>query len=142
MNTPTYASGILFSRAHKIVRSRIYTILEKYNLNPTYWAILSATVQASEGARLSSVAATVGVKAPLVTVMADDLIAKGLILRIPHHTDGRAKLLVITPKGKKTAAVIEKRLTKEIAQLLNGLSISEIASFQKALQTILLNAGE
>lgn len=142
MTLPTYVSGLLFTKAHKVVRARIYSLLEKYDLNPTYWSILSATLRATEGIRLAKVASTLGVQAPMITVMANELIERGLINRIPHHTDRRAKLLVITPKGKKLAATIETELNTAIAELLNGLSTNEIASFQKTLQMIIANAAE
>jgi DNA-binding MarR family transcriptional regulator len=65
---------------------------------------------------------------------------QGLIKRIPHHTDRRAKLLVITPKGKKLTAAIELELNNEIKHLLSGISDNEAAAFQKTLETIIHNA--
>lgn len=141
MTIPTYTSGVLFTRAHKIVRARIYSLLEKYELNPTYWSILGATMQAGEGIRLAKVAEIVGVKAPLITVMAGELADKGLIRRVPHHSDKRAKLLVLTPKGKKLSLQIESELNQEIRQLMEGVSSSEAAAFQKTLETIIRNAS-
>ncbi len=133
-------SGVLFTKAHKLVRIRVYSVLEKHNLNPTYWSILGATTQSPEGIRLSNVASMLGVKAPVVTTEAQELINKGLIRRIPHHSDGRAKLLVITPKGKEFAKIIEAELNIEISSLLSGLTPHEIESFQKTLQTIITNS--
>ena len=52
MNLPTYMSGVLFTKAHKLVRIRVYEVLERYDLNPTYWSILGATAQAKEGISL------------------------------------------------------------------------------------------
>ena len=140
MSIPTYMSGILFTKAHKAVRSRIFDLLEKYDLNPTYWSILSATVQADDGIRSSRLADLIGVKAPLITMIANDLIEKDLITRKPHHSDGRAKLLVATPKGKKLAIQIEQELSEAINQLLYGLSSADILAFQKTLETIIENA--
>ncbi len=142
MTHPTYTSGVLFTRAHKAVRSRVYSLLEKYELNPSYWAILGITMQAPEGVRLATVAKQMDVKAPLVTMIASDLIKKGLITRVPHHTDGRAKLLVVTPKGKKLAAQIEAELSMAIGNLMNGVSTTDIANFQKTLETIITNSDE
>lgn len=140
MTIPTYMSGMLFTQAHKAVRTRIYGLLEKYDLNPTYWSILSVTVQADGGVRLAHVAEILGVKAPLITMMATELIDKDLITRVPHHTDGRAKLLVATAKGRKLATTIEAELNHSVMQLLSGCSPSDIASFQKTLETIIANA--
>ena len=140
MKLPTYMSGLLFTKAHKQVRIRVYSVLEKHNLSPTYWSILGATSQSSEGIRLTSVAEMLGVKAPFITTEAYALIERGLIRRIPHHTDKRAKLLVATPKGKDFANVIEAELNIEVGSLLKGLTVEEIATFQKALQTIITNS--
>lgn len=140
MTQPSYQSGLLFNQAHKLVRQRIYDILEQYRLNPSYWAILSAAVNAPEGIRLASVARLMDVKAPLITVLANDLIQMGLIDRVPHHTDKRAKLLVASRHGKKTAAEIESRLSSEIDGLLRGVSAADILTFQRTLEAIITNA--
>ncbi len=141
MSKPTYTSGLLFTQAHKVVRAAIYTILERYQLSPSYWSILGATVLAPEGIRLTNVAKQMDVKAPLVTMLATNLIEMGLINRIEHHTDKRAKLLVITPKGKKIAQQIEAELGQKIDRLLQGASREEIGDFQKVLEIILVNAS-
>lgn len=140
MNLPTYMSGVLFTKAHRLVRVRVYEVLDNHDFNPTYWSILGATMQAPEGIRLANVASMLGVKAPVVTTEAGELIDRGLIRRIPHHSDGRAKLLVITPKGKKLAAIIERELNTQVGRLLQGLTSSEIGAFQKTLQAIIDNS--
>ena len=141
MSNRTYQSGLLFTQAHKLVRGRIYGILEPYNLNPSYWSILGSTIAAPDGIRLASVAKAMDVKAPLITMLSNDLIGMGLINRIPHHTDKRAKLLVATAKGKRIAAEIEEKLSAEIDYLLSGLNADEVRSFQKALDVIIQNAS-
>ena len=140
MSNPTYVSGLLFTKAHKLVRGRIYELLEDYRLNPTSWSVLGSVFQSTDGIRASNIAQMLNVKPPLVTMIADDLIARDLMKRVPHHSDKRAKLLVITPKGKKLAATLEVSLDKTIRGLLTGLTTAEIASFQKTLETIINNA--
>ena len=140
MTLPTYSSGLLFTRAHAAVRSATYAILETHGLTPSYWAILGAAVRSEEGVRLASVAKQMDVKAPLVTMLAGDLIDKGLINRVPHHTDKRAKLLVATAKGKKLADVIEAELSQIIAEFLQGASREQVNAFQGVLEIILANA--
>lgn len=141
MTQRTYQSGILFTQAHKLVRTQIYEVLEPYGLNPSYWSILDATVAAPEGIRLASVAKIMDVKAPLITMLSNDLIEMGLIKRVPHHSDKRAKLLVITPLGRKVFQEVELKLGQTITQLLNGLNANEIHAFQKALEVIIRNAS-
>lgn len=140
MTQPSYFSGLLFTKAHRLVRARIYGVLDSYGLNPSYWAILGATVSATEGIRLATVAKLMDVKAPLVTMLATELIEQGLINRVPHHTDKRAKLLVATAKGKKLALQIETELTAEIAALMKGVSAREAKSFETTLEAIISNS--
>ena len=141
MTQRTYQSGILFNQAYRLVRTRIYEVLEPFGLNPSYWSILDATLAAPEGIRLATVAKIMDVKAPLITMLSNDLIEMGLIKRVPHHSDKRAKLLVITPLGRKVCQEIEQKVGATIAQLLNGLKASEIQTFQKALGVIIENAS-
>ncbi len=140
MTIPIYASGLLFTQAHKAVRSAIYNILDGHDINASQWAILGATLQAPDGIRLTTVAKQMDVKAPLVTMLSTDLVQMGLIIRIHHHTDGRAKLLVVTAKGKKVALKIESEINEKIGTLLNGASDDEILAFQNVLEIILHNA--
>ena len=134
-------SGLLFTKAHRLVRERIYTLLEQYELTPTLWSLFSMIQNSDEGIRSSNVAKELGVQPPMITMMADTLIEQGLILRLPHHTDGRVKLLTTTTKGKKTAKEIENKLSGEIGYLMSGLTTPEILVFQKVLTTIITNAN-
>jgi DNA-binding MarR family transcriptional regulator len=140
MQNQSYENGLLFSRAHAAVREYIYNILSQYNLTPSYWAILGAVVNSEEGIRFTSIAKQMGVKPPLITMLAKDLIEQGLINRLPHHSDGRAKLLVPTAEGKKLAPIIEEKVSQAIAQLMKGVNSDEALIFQKVLETILHNA--
>jgi DNA-binding MarR family transcriptional regulator len=133
-------SGLLFTKAHRLVRERIYNLLELYELTPTLWSLLSMIQRSEEGIRSSTLAKELGVQPPMVTMMADTLIELGLIRRLPHHTDGRVKLLTTTPKGKRLAKEIENKLSGEIGYLMSGLTAQEIMVFQKVLTTIITNA--
>jgi len=140
VTSPTYQSGILFTQAHKAVRARVYDVLEQYELTPTTWAILGATADAPDGIRLSDIASTMGVKPPMISVLVDELIARRLLKRIPHHRDGRVKLLTVTERGRGLSGTIEQMLDDEIARMLSGLNMGEVAVFEKALRIILANA--
>ena len=135
-------SGILFMKAYRLVRARVQAVLTKYDLNPTYWSILGAAIEAKDGIRLATVANMLGVKAPMVTMMVDDLAERGLMKRVPHHTDKRAKLLVTTQKGKRLARVVGSELNIEVQNLLAGLTVEELAISRRVLETIIVNAGE
>ncbi|MBC7581828.1 MarR family transcriptional regulator [Aeromicrobium sp.] len=140
MSNPTYLSGMLFTKAHRLVRGRVYDILDTYDLNPTLWSLLSIVSKAVDGVRSSVVAEQLGVKPPMITMLADQLVEQGLLSRVLHHTDGRVRILVANAKGKKLVSEIETKLNAEIGILLEGLSHDEISTFQKTLTTIIDNA--
>ncbi len=52
-------------------------------------------------------AAAMGIDPPNATVVVDDLESLGLVSRRPHPTDGRAKVLEATPKGRDLARQAE-----------------------------------
>jgi DNA-binding MarR family transcriptional regulator len=52
---------------------------------------------------MGELAALLGMDAPNLTIVVDDLQAQGLVERRPHPTDRRAKLVVATRRGKDAA---------------------------------------
>lgn len=141
MNIATYIGGPIQTKAYRILRARVYACLEQYNLNPTSWALLGLIYSATDGIRLAEAARILGVKAPLITALADDLSVQKRIKRIPHHLDQRAKLLVITAPGKKVVKVVEADLADQLSKLLKGVTSKDMATYHKVLQTIITNGS-
>lgn len=55
-------------------------------------------------------ASTLGIDAPYATVIVDDLEGQGLVRRRPHPSDGRAKVVEVTRRGKELARRADKIL--------------------------------
>ena len=140
MNIPSYLGGLIQTKAYRVLQGNLFACLQPYDLNPTQWFMVGILTEATEGIRLNEMSELLGVKAPLVTALADDLITKGLITRNPHHSDGRAKLLLITENGRQLASIVEKDLNATQATLLAGLSTQDLATYQRVLETIIANS--
>ena len=56
---------------------------------------------------MRELADALGIEAPNATVVIADLEAQGLVQRKPHPTDGRAKIVEATRKGKAIARTAE-----------------------------------
>ncbi|HET7630260.1 MAG TPA: MarR family transcriptional regulator [Candidatus Saccharimonadales bacterium] len=140
MNIPSYMSGTIFAKAHKALRQAVRGCLNQHGLTPTDWNFLGAVLNAPDGIRLVKLADHLGVKAPLVTAIANRLIAQGLVQRIPHHTDRRAKLLVITPEGKRFVDRVERDMDGALKQLMTGVSVDDLTAYQRVLDTIIINS--
>jgi len=64
---------------------------------------------------------------PYVTLMVDDLEKRGLVERKPHPEDRRAKLVTLTPAGRKMAIKAEQILNEPPAAI-RGLSSDDLAT--------------
>ena len=142
MLLPTYISGTIQSKAYRLLRQRVYDVLRNYDMTPTYWAMLGIILQARDGIRQVEIANELCVKAPLVTAMAHELENKALVQSVVNQFDGRAKLLAVTPDGKKFMKTVETELNGMISGLLNGLTEQDMMTYQKVLTTIIANDEE
>jgi DNA-binding MarR family transcriptional regulator len=141
MNIPSYISGAIFMKANRILRGEVYKCLEKYSLSATAWSLLGIVSAERDGIRMAEVARRLGVKAPLVTMMADEFIERELLNRVPHHTDGRVKMLVISATGKRFVSRVEEELYRTLTMLLKGVHDQDLAGYQKVLETIIENGS-
>jgi DNA-binding MarR family transcriptional regulator len=139
MSMPSYLSGAVFTKAYKVLREHVVACLSRYELSPTSWSFLGAVMDSPDGIRPVIVAQHLSVKAPLITVLSRNLIARDLVKLMPHHLDGRAKLLVITPKGKKYVQAVEKDMEQTLHRLLEGLTQDDLGAYRKVLETIIAN---
>jgi DNA-binding MarR family transcriptional regulator len=139
MNLPTYITGSIQTKAYRILREEVYAVLDQYELTPTHWSMLGIIVQARDGVRQAEIARTIHVKAPMVTIMARDLQKREIIKSVQNQFDARAKLLALTPEGKKFVKIVEASLNKTLKQLLTNLTEKDLITYHKVLVTIITN---
>jgi DNA-binding MarR family transcriptional regulator len=86
--------------------------------------------------RLAELAALEGVSAPGATRIVAELEARGLVARKVDPDDGRAFLIEATAAG--TDAILRARAAraKVVAELLSGLSPTELAEIEAALPAL------
>lgn len=142
MHIPTYLTGAIFAKSYKALRDTVTRGLGKHGMSPTTWSFLGAIAASPNGIRLVELADKLAVKAPFVTAMANDMVDRGLVERAQHQFDRRAKLLVLTKKGKQFVADVEADVEAELSQLLVGLTESDLKAYQKVLETIIANADK
>lgn len=140
MHIPTYLTGAIFAKSYKALRDAVTRGLGRHELSPTAWAFLGAVANAPNGIRLVELAEHLGVKAPFVTAMANELVARDLVERAQHQFDRRAKLLILTRKGRQFVNDVEADVEGELKGLLVGLEEADLRAYQKVLETIIRNA--
>jgi len=71
-----------------------------------------------------------------VVGLIDRLERGGYVKRVSHPSDRRFNQIVLTPKGQKLEARVEKSYFKEVDKMMNVLSSSEKRSVVKAMESI------
>jgi DNA-binding MarR family transcriptional regulator len=133
MNSPTYLGGALFMKAYRLLRTGVAESLAQYELTPTLWILLGVVKAAPEGVRKSEIAAIMNVKAPLITILTQQL-------SDAHVTDKRAKVLVLTEEGARFTDEVEASVSELLMKVLSGATSSDMEVFKKVLTIIVENA--
>lgn len=139
MNTALHTAGLLQTQAYRILQCQVNNCLQSHGLNHGQWTMLGVVADATDGIRLNTTAQKLGVKAPLVTAMANELISRGFLERISHQHDKRAKLLTVTQTGNQLLEAVRVNLSAMLCQLLDGLTTQDMAAYKKVLEAIIAN---
>jgi DNA-binding MarR family transcriptional regulator len=139
MNIPTYITGSTQTKAYRLLREHVRAVLSEYDLTPTHWSMLGIVMQSKSGVRQVDIATNLHVKAPLVTTMAQSLEERGIIQSVQNQFDARAKLLALTPRGKKFMKNVDDALHEVLKKLLKGITEGELEVYNKVLTTVIAN---
>lgn len=84
---------------------------------------------------LHALAEAMSVDAPAATVAVNDLEARGLVVREPHPTNRRIKLVSLTPAGRKLV-VRERALVEHAPTALAELPAEDLAAFARVVDAL------
>jgi DNA-binding MarR family transcriptional regulator len=82
-----------------------------------------------------------GTDPPHVSLIVDELEQKGLVARTPHPTDRRAKIVTVTPAGRRAAQKAERMLGEPPAAL-RALPAQELATLDRIVAALLAAQDE
>jgi DNA-binding MarR family transcriptional regulator len=89
---------------------------------------------------MRELAEAMGIDPPNATVLVADLEAQGIVQRRPHPTDGRAKLVEVTPEGRRLAEQADEILATP-PPAISALSPEELDTLRDILAR-LVSGGE
>lgn len=84
---------------------------------------------------LRELSGALGIDPPYATVVVHDLSERGLVERVPHPTDRRAKLVTVTPAGRDVAEQAEALLRVPPEGLL-ALDAAQLRDLDRTLAAI------
>jgi DNA-binding MarR family transcriptional regulator/GNAT superfamily N-acetyltransferase len=77
-----------------------------------------------------------GLDAGYLSRIVSRLEQQGLLDRLPSESDGRQRLLRLTPAGEQAFALLDKRARDEVGEMLHNLSAEEQQRLLMSMQTI------
>ena len=124
---PRARFGIRFSLLARRWRQRLDAHLLLTGLTDATWAPLIHLDETGGGISQTNLARRVGVDGSSLVRVLDILERQGLIERRRCETDGRARLVSLTPEGERRVARIRHEFDKGERTLLAGLSDQDLA---------------
>jgi MarR family transcriptional regulator, lower aerobic nicotinate degradation pathway regulator len=145
----TEFAGQLFFRLWRATHTRAAAVLETVGLTTALFALLNV-VGAREGAIQQELGAALGIDRSTMVSLIDELERTGLAKRRASLTDRRARVIVITPKGRRLLQRARVLLAEVEDDVLAGLTAKErrelLALLRRALDSApaqpLWSAGE
>ena len=129
------AFGGLLSRAYRQWRRAADLRLQPYDLTEATWLPLVHIARAATPPRQKDLAGSMFVDNSSVVRLLDNLEAAGLIQR-KEGEDRRAKIIVLTPRGRAIADKVETVARKVRTDALAGLSDKDIETTIRVLDHV------
>jgi len=127
--------GSLVSRAARQWRRAADLRLQPFDLTEATWLPLVHIARAPEAPRQKDLAASMSLDGSSVVRLLDNLEAAGLIRR-KEGQDRRAKIILLTPRGRAIADKVETVARRIRSDALAGLSDKDIATTVRVLQHV------
>src|SRR3954471_22250336 len=132
-------AGQLFFRLWRASHTRISTALESIGLTPASFGLLNV-LGAREGAMQQELGAAMGIDPSTMVALIDSLESAGLAKRKPHPKDRRARMVAITPKGRRTLERGRALAAQVEDEVLGGLRSAERKELLKLMRRALDSA--
>lgn len=124
----------LLARASHGLTTELTAALEEVGITPRDHAVLTTAMTGAY--TQSEIARIVGLDKTTMVVTVDELEAAGLAARRPSATDRRARVIVVTDAGERTAREADKVLDRVREDVLSALTADERDTFLRALGTL------
>ncbi len=129
------AFGALLSRAYRQWRRAADLRLQPYDLTEATWLPLIRIARAPAPPRQKDLAASLFVDNSSVVRLLDNLEAAGLVAR-REGEDRRAKIVVLTPRGKAIADKVEAAARTVRTDALAGISDKDVETTLRVLEHV------
>jgi DNA-binding MarR family transcriptional regulator len=143
---PEAASGMaVFTtilRSYQLLNDQVATVMRSHDLTFARYEVLTWLATDPESSlTLSWISKTLRIPPATVTNIIDRLEDDGLVRRVPHPSDARTTLAVITPRGQKAATDATRDLNSIVYEQI-GLSERQRSQLVDLLAELRANGNE
>ncbi len=136
LNLKSYQLDLLQAKAYRVTKAATNRALEDHNISATDWSILGALKNAEKPILFGDLARKIGVTAPRITTVINDLTAHNWITVETDPRDNRRKFISLSKEGQKFLTTTEKQVNKETQKLFQGVNDRDFNGFVKVLEHI------
>jgi DNA-binding MarR family transcriptional regulator len=134
----TYIAGAIQSRSYKVLQRYLEESLKEFGLTVNEWKVLGI-IESNPFISLSSICSELEVELPYITDLVNKLVDKGLLTKTSSQEDKRSKVLLLSNKAKQVLPQTDESIRKVMRELLFGISIDELKTYLKVLETLIEN---
>lgn len=131
----TYQAGALQSSVHRMLQKFCDETLAPYGITKTQWLVTGTVLDAGKkGVRLTELANTLSTTMSYLTNTINLLESKGILSRISHDKDERAKMVVVNPRFVPKCTEIEATLRSKLRDsIYSNITPEEFRTYMKVL---------
>lgn len=138
----TYLLDLLQAKAYRATKAATNRALEDHEIGATDWAILGALKNAGKPILFGELARLIGVTAPRITTVINDLSSDNWIEVEVDPRDNRRKYISLSKEGQKFLSATEKQVGKETEKLFEGVPERDFVGFVRTLEHITRDSEE
>ncbi|MGE0852007.1 MAG: MarR family winged helix-turn-helix transcriptional regulator [Hyphomicrobiaceae bacterium] len=112
--------GYAIRRAQMAVFDDIYRAFEGLSITTAQFSVL-AVVADNPGLSQADLASALGVERPRMVPIIDNLETRKLAVRVTNPKDGRARLIELTPEGRKLLSELKARFARHQTRMIARL---------------------
>lgn len=128
--------GFLLSIARAIATRRVNDELEPTGLRGRTYSVLALAAGGS-GVTQREIANTLALNPSQIVPMVDELAKRGLVERLAHASDRRARVVAATAEGRDLYDDARSRVSDALAVVLSGLDAAERESLHDLLRRVI-----
>jgi DNA-binding MarR family transcriptional regulator len=134
-----HSFSLLLRSAYFAMRRHCNALCDEHGCNGDQFVILSVLFECVEGVTQQEMAERAGYDAATTGTMLRTLEEREIVMRTPHPTDGRAKIVKLTRKGRKLFEELWNSTRDFRAELWGSMSSSSRATTVRNLGSIAEN---